>query len=45
MTSQMLGDHATHLQGWIKKPIAQNSVWKCLYANNIIEGINKKDND
>jgi hypothetical protein len=24
------GDHATHLLGWIEKPIAWNSIWKCI---------------
>ncbi len=23
------GDHATHFLNWIKRPIAQSSVWKC----------------
>jgi hypothetical protein len=26
-----------HFLSWIKKPITQNSVWKCSYANDIIE--------
>jgi hypothetical protein len=31
------GDHATHLWGWIKRPITQSSVWKCPYANDKIK--------
>jgi hypothetical protein len=31
------GDHVAHLRGWIKKPIAWSSIWKCSYANDIIE--------
>ncbi len=27
-----------HFLSWIKRPITQNSVWKCSYANDIIEG-------
>jgi len=27
------GDHATHFLGWIEKPIAQSSIWKCTYLN------------
>ncbi len=30
-------DHVTHLWGWIEKPIAQSSIWKCPYANDKIE--------
>jgi hypothetical protein len=26
VTSQRLGDHATHFKSWIKKPITQNSI-------------------
>jgi hypothetical protein len=32
------GDHATHLWGWIEKPIAQISIWKCPYVDDTIEG-------
>ncbi len=32
------GDHATHLLGWIKRPMAQSSIWKWSYVNDIIEG-------
>jgi hypothetical protein len=32
------GDHATHLLGWIEKPIAWNSIWKCSYVNDTIKG-------
>ncbi len=32
------GDHATHLWGWIKRPITYSSIWKCSYVNDIIEG-------
>ncbi len=32
------GDHATHLLGWIEKPITWNSVWKCSYVNDTIKG-------
>jgi hypothetical protein len=31
------GDHVMHFLGWIKKPITQNSVWKCSYVNDTIE--------
>ncbi len=31
-------DHVTHFLGWIKRPIAQSSIWKCSYADDIIEG-------
>jgi hypothetical protein len=27
------GDHATHCWGWIEKPIAQSSIWKCTFVN------------
>ncbi len=30
-------DHSTYLWGWIKKPIAQSSIYKCSYANDTIE--------
>jgi hypothetical protein len=26
---KLKGDHVTHFQGWMEKPIAQNSVWIC----------------
>jgi hypothetical protein len=32
------GDHATHLWGWIERTITQSSIWKCSYADDIIEG-------
>jgi hypothetical protein len=32
------GDHATHLLGWIEKPITWSSVWKCSYVNDTIKG-------
>ncbi len=32
------GDNVTHFWGWIKRPIAYSSVWKCLYADDTIEG-------
>ncbi len=32
------GDHVTHFLSWIKRPIAQSSIWKCSYADDIIEG-------
>ncbi len=31
-------NHAIHFLGWIEKPIAHTSIWKCSYANDIIEG-------
>jgi hypothetical protein len=31
-------DHATHFKSWIEKPIARNSIWKCSYAEDIMEG-------
>jgi hypothetical protein len=31
-------DHVTHLWGWIERPMAQSSIWKCSYANDTIEG-------
>ncbi len=36
--AKLKGDHVTHFWGWIEKPIAQNLVWKCSYAYDIIEG-------
>jgi hypothetical protein len=30
-------DHATHLLGWIKKPIAWSSIWIYSYVNDIIK--------
>jgi hypothetical protein len=32
------GDHVTHLWNWIERFIARNSVWKCSYVDDIIEG-------
>jgi hypothetical protein len=32
------GDHATHIWGWIKRPIAQSLVYKCTYVDDTIEG-------
>ncbi len=26
-------DHATHLQGWIERPIARSLIYKCSYVN------------
>ncbi len=31
------GDHAMHFLSWIKIPMTWNLVWKCSYANDIIE--------
>ncbi len=31
------GDHVTHFWSWIERPIAWSSVWKCSYANDVIE--------
>ncbi len=30
-------DHVTHFKNWIERLIAQSSIWKCSYANDIIE--------
>jgi hypothetical protein len=32
------GDHATHLWGWIERPMAQSSIWKWSYVSDIIKG-------
>jgi hypothetical protein len=32
------GDHATIFLSWIKKPIAHNSILKCAYAKDTLEG-------
>jgi len=37
-SSKPKGDHVTHFKNWIERPIAQSSVWKCLYGNDTIEG-------
>jgi hypothetical protein len=31
-------DHAMHFWGWIERPMARNSIWKCSYAYDTIEG-------
>jgi hypothetical protein len=31
------GDHATHFLGWIKRPIAWSSIYKCSYTHDTIE--------
>jgi hypothetical protein len=31
-------NHVTHFLGWIDRLIAQSLIWKCSYANDIIEG-------
>ncbi len=36
--NRLKGDHATHLWGSIEIPIALSSIWKCLYAYDIIKG-------
>ncbi len=35
--NKLEGDHATHLWGWIERHIAQNSIRKCSYADDIIK--------
>jgi len=37
-SGRLKGDHATHLWSWIERPNTQNSIWKCSYANDTIEG-------
>jgi hypothetical protein len=36
-SGRLEGDHATHFKGWIKKLITWNLIWKCSYADDIIE--------
>jgi hypothetical protein len=35
---RLKSNHATHFWGWIERPIAHNSIWKCSYVNHIIKG-------
>ncbi len=37
-SGRLKGDHATHLRGWIKRPITQSLIWKCSYVDDTIEG-------
>ncbi len=36
-SGRLEGDHATHLWGWIEKPIACSLVWKCSWVDDTIE--------
>jgi ABC-type transporter Mla MlaB component len=38
LSGRLKGDHVTHLWSWIERPIAQSSIYKCSYANDIIKG-------
>jgi len=38
LSYRLEGDHVTHYWGWIEKPIPWNSVWKCSYVHDTIEG-------
>ncbi len=37
LSGKLEGDYVAHFWSWIKRPIPQNSVWKCLYVDGIIE--------
>jgi hypothetical protein len=36
-SSMLEGDHNTHFWGWIERSVAQSSIWKCSYGDDIIE--------